>query len=49
VGSIPIARSNWNVSSRAVFHFSQNYSFVAKLHGKFGANVVEGNLASVPV
>ena len=38
-----------HLRSRAVFHFFQNYNFVAKLHGKFGANVVERNLAGVPV
>jgi hypothetical protein len=29
--------------SRYAAHFFQNYNFVAKLHGKFGANVVERN------
>ena len=38
-----------HLRSRAGFHGFQNINFVAKLHGKFGANVVERNLSSVPV
>src|SRR5882724_11415765 len=38
-----------HLRSRAGFHGFQNINFVAKLHGKFSANVVERNLPSVPV
>ena len=36
-----------DLRSRAGFHYFQNINFVAKLHGKFGANVVERNLSGV--
>ena len=36
-----------DLRSRTGFHYFQNINFVAKLHGKFGANVVERNLSGV--
>jgi hypothetical protein len=36
-----------DLRSRAGFHGFQNINFVAKLHGKFGADLFERNFASV--
>ena len=36
-----------DLGGRAGFHYFQNINFTARLHGKFGANVVERNLSGV--